>query len=118
MQEPRRFMSLQYREVCRAVCAIVHANIDESRYFHQSKLNRISRLRKNSFADHGVVVELDQGNVKIKIHVTTMIGNYSILLTAMELQKNIKEEIVLMTSILPKKIDVIITGLINVKKTQ
>jgi uncharacterized alkaline shock family protein YloU len=118
MKESRIIMPPQYREVCRAVCAIVHANINENHFFYQSKLkNRISRLRRNSFADNGVIVELDQGDVKIKVYVDTVVGNYSILYTAMELQKNIEEEIVLLTSILPKKIDVIIMGL-NIKKTQ
>lgn len=118
MEQSKKFMPPQCREVCRAVCAIVHANIDENRFFYQSKLkHRRSRLRKNAFADQGVVVELDQGNVKIKAYVDTMVGENSILLAAMDLQKNIHEEIELLTSILPKKIDVIITGL-NVKKTQ
>lgn len=111
-------MPLQFREVCRAVCAIVHANINDSPFFHQSKVKaRISRLRRNSFADNGVIVDLDQGIVKIKVYVDTMIGEYSILLAAMELQKNIEEEVVLLTSIIPKKVDIFITGL-NVKKTQ
>lgn len=110
-------MSQQNREVCRAVCAIVNANINESGFFQQSGLKtRISGLRRNSFADNGVIVELDQGYVKIKVYVDTIVGEYSILLNARELQKNIEEEIVQLTSILPKEIDVIITG-INVKKT-
>ncbi|MBS8263326.1 hypothetical protein DYI25_02600 [Mesobacillus boroniphilus] len=118
MKKSGKIMPQQYREVCRAVCAIVNANINENRTFQQSRLkNRISRLRRNSFADNGVIVELDQGYVKIKVYVDTIVGEYSILFNAIELQKNIEEEIVLFTSILPKKIDVIITG-IHVKKTQ
>lgn len=110
-------MPPQYREVCSAVCAIVHANINENCFFQQSGSKTRIRLRKNSFVDNGVIVEFDQGYVKIKVYVDTMVGDYSILLNAIELQKNIEEEIVLLTSILPKKIDVNITG-INVKKTQ
>ena len=111
-------MPPQTREVCRAICAIVHANINDSPFFHQSKVKtRISRLRRNSFSDNGVIVELDQGIVKIKAYVDTTVGEYPILLAAMKLQKNIEEEIVLLTSIMPTKIDIFITGL-NVKKTQ
>ncbi|NKE05404.1 MULTISPECIES: hypothetical protein [Mesobacillus] len=118
MKESRKVMPLEYREVCRAVCAIVHANINDSPFFHQSKVKaRISRLRRNSFADNGVFVELDQGIVKIKVYVDTIAGENPILLNAMVLQKNIEEEIVLLTSIMPKKIDIFITGL-NIKKTQ
>lgn len=118
MKKSGEIMPQQYREVCRAVCAIVHANINENRFFQQSESkNKISRLRRNSFADNGVIVELDQGYVIIKIYVDAMVGEYSILFNAIEFQKNIEEEIVLFTSILPKEIDVIITG-INVKKTQ
>jgi uncharacterized alkaline shock family protein YloU len=118
MKESRKIMPLQYREVCRAVCAIVHANINDSPFFHQAKVKaRISRLQRNSFADNGVIVNLDQGIVKIKVYVETTVGEYSILFNAMELQKNIEQEIMLLTSIIPRKIDVVITGL-NVKKTQ
>ena len=111
-------MPQQNREVCRVVCAIVHANINENVFFQQSGfIPRISGLRRrNAFADNGVIVELDQGYVKIKVYVDTIIGEYSILLNATEFQKNIEEEIVLLTSFLPKEIDVIITG-IKVKKT-
>ncbi|MBT2686337.1 hypothetical protein [Bacillus sp. ISL-37] len=118
MKKSGKIMPQQNREVCRAVCAIVHANINENVFFQQSGAKtRISRLRRNAFADNGVIVELDQGYVKIKVYVDTVVGEYSILLNATELQKNIEEEIVLLTSFLPKEIDVIITG-INVKKTQ
>ena len=117
MKKSGKTMPQQNREVCRAVCAIVHANINENVFFQQSGFKtRISRLRKNVFADNGVMVELDQGYVKIKVYVDTIVGECSILLNATELQKNIEEEIVLLTSFLPKEIDVIITG-INVKKT-
>ncbi|GAE45895.1 hypothetical protein JCM21738_2744 [Mesobacillus boroniphilus JCM 21738] len=73
-------------------------------------------MRRNAFADNGVIVELDQDKVKIKVYVDTIVGEYTILLNATELQKNIEEEIVLLTSFLPNEIDVIVTG-INVKKT-
>jgi uncharacterized alkaline shock family protein YloU len=113
-----KIMASQYREVCRAVCAIVHANINENCFFQQSSLRtRIAVLKRYSFKDNGVIVELDQGYVKIKVYVDTMIGEYSIILRAVELQKSIAEEIVLLTSIQPKEVDVIITG-INIKKTQ
>jgi uncharacterized alkaline shock family protein YloU len=113
-----KIMASQYREVCRAVCAIVHANINENCFFQQSSLRtRIAVLKRYSFKDNGVIVELDQGYVKIKVYVDTMIGEYSIVLRAVELQKSIAEEIVLLTSIQPKEVDVIITG-INIKKTQ
>ena len=117
MDQSGKIMPQQYREVCRAVCAIVHANINENCFFQQSRLkNRISSIRKHSFADNGVIVEIDQGYVKVKVYVDTFTGEYSILLNAIELQKNIEEEIVLLTSILPKQIDVSITD-IAVKKT-
>lgn len=118
MKKSGKMMPQQYREVCRAVCAIVHANINENGFFKQSGIkNRISRLRRNAFADNGVIVDFDQGSVKVKVYVDTIVGEHSIFINAMELQKTIEEEIVLLTSILPKKIDVIITG-IYVKKTQ
>jgi uncharacterized alkaline shock family protein YloU len=118
MEKSGNIMPQQNREVCRAVCAIVHANINENVFFQQSGFKpRISGLgRRNSFADNGVIVELDQGYVKIKVYVDTIVGEYSILLNATELQKNVEEEIVLLTSFFPKEIDVIITG-IKVKKT-
>jgi uncharacterized alkaline shock family protein YloU len=117
MKKPGKIMPQQNRDVCRAICAIVHANINENLNFQQSgSKTRISRLRRNAFTDNGVIVELDQGCLKIKVYVETIVGEYSILLNATELQKNIEEEIVLLTSFLPKEIDVIITG-IKVKKT-
>ncbi|WLR53613.1 hypothetical protein LC048_13885 [Mesobacillus subterraneus] len=118
MKKSGDVMPQQIREVCRAVCAIVHANINENVFFQLSRYKtRISRLRRrNAFADNGVMVEFDRGYVKIKVFVDICIGEYSILENATELQKNIEEEIVLFTSFLPKAIDVIISG-INVKKT-
>lgn len=118
MKRPGKIMPQQYREVCRAVCAIVNVNINENRYFQQSGVkNRVSRLRRNSFTDNGVVVEIDKGYVKIRVYVNAMIGEYSILFNAIELQKNIEEEMILLTSISPKGIDIIINQL-NAKKTQ
>lgn len=104
-------------ELCRAVCAIVHANINENRFFQQSGIKMgIPPISKYSFTDNGVRVELDRNDVKIRIHVNVSVGESSICQNAAELQRAITEEVVLLTSIAPKEIDVIITG-INVKKT-
>ncbi|WP_079508315.1 hypothetical protein [Mesobacillus jeotgali] len=118
MKNSREAIPVHFKELCRAICAIVHANINDNRFFYQSVTkSRIPALRKFSFADNGVICELDEENVKIKLFVTTIVGEHSIYHNAMELQHRIAEEILLFTSLLPEEIDVIITG-IKVKKTQ
>ncbi|MBT2678441.1 hypothetical protein J7E38_05470 [Bacillus sp. ISL-35] len=118
MKNSGNVIPVQLRELCRAICAIVHANINEDAFFHQSELKtRIPVFRKSAFSDNGVRCELEQGNVNIKVFVNAMLGEHSIYHNAMDLQRRIAEEIILYTSFLPKKIDVIITG-VKAKKTQ
>jgi uncharacterized alkaline shock family protein YloU len=118
MKNSGNVIPVHFKELCRAICAIVHANINDNQFFYQSVTKtKIPALRKFSFADNGVICELDQERVKIKLFVKTKIGEHSIYHNAVELQRRIAEEIFLFTSLLPEEIDVIITG-INVKKTQ
>jgi uncharacterized alkaline shock family protein YloU len=118
MKNSESIIPVQYRELCRAICAIAHANVNEDVFFHQSELQtRIPVFRRTAFSDNGVRCDLDQGNVNIKVFVIAMLGEHSIYHNALELQKRIAEEIILYTSILPKKIDVIVTG-VKAKKTQ
>jgi hypothetical protein len=106
------------REVCSAVCAIVHANINECCFLKQSvssKRTRIPSFRKQSFSDNGVIVELDQGMINIKIHVSAMVSELPIIQNVFVLQRSIAEEILLLTSFNPKRIDFIITGIHDMK---
>jgi uncharacterized alkaline shock family protein YloU len=102
------------REVCSAVCAIVHANIDETRLFKQSrarKITRISPIKKQGFSDNGVIVEFNCGLIYIKIHVSARIGETSIYKNATNLQYKVMEDILFFTSYQAKKVDVIITDI-------
>jgi hypothetical protein len=117
MKNTRIIMPSHLREVCSAVCAIVHANINENSLFKQSvsrKRTRISSLRKQSFSDNGVIVELDQGMINVKIHVSAMVSELPIIQNVLVLQRSIAEEILLLTSFNPKRIDFIITGIHDV----
>lgn len=115
MKNTKNIMPPFLREVCSAVCAIVHANINESHYFKQSvfkKRTRLSsKLRKNVFSDHGVIVEIDEEMIHVKIHVSVLIGPSTIFQNALELQDKITDEILLLTSFKTKHVDIIITGL-------
>ncbi|CAM3753573.1 hypothetical protein [Mesobacillus thioparans] len=118
MENSGNIIPAQFQELCRAICAIVHANIDEDGFFYQSVIKtRMPAFRRSAFSDNGVKCELNQGNVNIKVFVNAMLGEHSIYHNAKELQRRIAEEIILYTSFLPKKIDVIITG-VKGKKTQ
>lgn len=102
------------KEVCSAICAIVHANIHENILFTQSgsrKKKRISSLRKQCFSDNGVIVELDQGTINIIIHVTAKVGHSPIFKNALDLQHKIIEEIFLLTTFKADNVDVIITDI-------
>lgn len=102
------------REVCSAACAIVHANIDETEMFEQSrapKKNRISHIRKRSFSDNGVIVELAHGVIYIKMYVSARISETSIYKNAKSLQYKVMEDILLLTTYQARKVDIIITGI-------
>jgi uncharacterized alkaline shock family protein YloU len=114
MKNAKYTMPPSVREVCSAVCAIVHANIIESGYFKQSrskKRTKLTSIKKDFFSDHGVDVEVHQGMINIKIYVSALIGQIPIYDHARDLQKNIAEEVMLLTSFQVRKIDVIIKSL-------
>ena len=115
MKNTKNIMPPFLREVCSAVCAIVHANINESFYFKQSgfkkRIRLSSKLRKNVFSDHGVIVEIDQDMIKVKIRVSVMVGESTIFQNALDLQQKITEEILLLTSFKTQRVDIIITGI-------
>ncbi|MEH7882905.1 hypothetical protein V7654_01150 [Bacillus sp. JJ1609] len=115
MKNTKNIMPPFLREVCSAVCAIVHANINESQYFKQSgfkKRTRLSsKLRKNVLSDHGVIVEIEQEIINVKIYVSARIGASTIFHDALELQHKITEEILLLTSFKVQRVDIIITGI-------
>jgi uncharacterized alkaline shock family protein YloU len=115
MKTTKNIMPPFLREVCSAVCAIVHANINESHYFKQSgfkKRTRLSsKLRKNVFSDHGVIVEIEQDIINVKIYVSVRINESTIFHNALELQHKITEEILLLTSFKVQRVDIIITGI-------
>ncbi|HAQ07285.1 MAG TPA: hypothetical protein DCR24_07110 [Bacillus bacterium] len=102
------------KEVCSAVCAIVHANIHDNILFSQSgtsKKTMLSSLRKQCFSDNGVIVELDEGTINIILHVSAKVGHSSIFKNALELQYKIIEEIFLFTTFKTDKVNVIITDI-------
>lgn len=108
-------MPASSKDVCSAVCAIVHANIIESGQFKQKssiKRSRLTSIRRDIFSDHGVEVEVYKGMVNIKVHVSALIGQAAIFEKAKELQMNISEEVTLLTSFQVRKIDIVIKRLI------
>ncbi|RSD28144.1 hypothetical protein [Mesobacillus subterraneus] len=122
MKNSRKIMPPHYREVCRAVCAIVHANLDEDRFFQPSRAWKRSSFfsaRGFSFSDHGVIVGIEQDLLNVKIYATALTGDFPLYQTAFLLQERIAEEIRLLTSIFPNKIDIVITSVRTMqKKTQ
>lgn len=102
------------KEACSAVCAVVHANINDSRSFIQSgsrKKPNISSLGKQCFSDNGVIVEHDQGMITITLHVNVKAGHSSIYKRAIELQESIMDEVFLLTSFKIKKVNILITSI-------
>lgn len=116
MKTSENILPAQFGDVSRAIFAIVHANIHETGWQQHSAI-QIPVFRKGAFSDKGVSCELEQGKVTIKVFVQAMLGEQSVYHSAMELQRCIAEEIILYTSLLPRKIDVIVTG-VKAKKTQ
>lgn len=115
MKNTKNIMPPFLREVCSAVCAIVHANINDCHYFKQSGFKKrtsiSSKLRKNVLSDHGVIVEIDQEIINVKIHVSVRVSELSVFHNALELQNKIMEEILLLTSFKVQRVDIIITGI-------
>lgn len=115
MNNSRNNMPASSKDVCSAVCAIVHANIIENGQFKQKrsmKRTRFTSIKKDVFSDHGVEVEVYKGMINIKVHVSALIDQASILEKAKELQENIFEEVTMLTSFQVRKIDILIKSLI------
>lgn len=115
MKNAKNIMPPFLREVCSAICAIVHANINENQFFKQSGFNKrtriSSKLKRNIFSDHGVIVEVDQDMIKVRVYISTRVGTAALIGKAIELQQKITEDILLLTSFKIRQVDIVITGI-------
>lgn len=105
-----------FRAVGSAICAIVHASIDEFSCFAASSTNKmafISALGKQIYSDQGVTVESDQGRITVRVQVSVKTGSQAILNNSMKLQRKISEEVYALTRFKVENVHMAITGIIS-----
>lgn len=105
-----------FRALSSAVCAIVHASIDEFSCFSAastSKIAFISSLGKQVYSDQCVIVEHDQGRIIIRVQVNAQSGSQAILTNALELQRKISEDVYTLTRFKVEKVHIAVTRIIS-----
>ncbi|WP_210363694.1 hypothetical protein [Bacillus sp. REN3] len=102
------------REVCMALCAIIHAAIDESSFFTQAAEGNRRKLqfpRKYCFSDGGVMIGMEDGKITAKVHIGMEVGSLSIHKTVLGLQKRIFHDAALLTGHVIGKVDVFVANI-------